>query len=233
MTDWTILISTVVCALIAGAVGLFSTYTSRYLDRKERHLNEHKDNFALIDRTLNEIRNKVWPFNYGYESPKLNHIKRISPESPKLSILGITLYNPEIGDKPEEFVKVDSGLYDDMNKHFKIIAEKLNKYEETVKKDGSEILKLMEELSERIYSEMYKSKLPVLKWTFDKGEKALLRDFKAQLEEQEYAGVIFLLVIRQEKSTWPQTFEIYERYGLYKGLNEIANKIRGGSEDKL
>ena len=187
----------------------------------------------MIDRTLKEIRNKVWPFNYCFESPRLNHIKRISPESPKLSILGITLYNPEIGDKPEEFVKVDSGLYDDMKKHFKIIAEKLNKYEETVKKDGSEILKLMEELSERIYSEMYKSKLPVLKWTFDKGEKALLRDFKGQVEEQEYAGIIFLLVIKQNENTWRQTRETYERYGLYTGLKEIADKIREGNEDKV
>ena len=62
MTDWTIVISTVVGAFIAGAVGLFSTYTSRYLDRRERYLNEHKGKFALIDRTLKEIRNIVWPF---------------------------------------------------------------------------------------------------------------------------------------------------------------------------
>ena len=91
----------------------------------------------------------------------------------------------------------------------------------------------MEELSERIYSEMYKSKLPVLKWTFDKGEKALLRDFKGQVEEQEYAGIIFLLVIKQNENTWRQTRETYERYGLYTGLKEIADKIREGNEDKV
>ena len=114
MTDRTIVFSTVVCSFISGAVVLFSTYTSRYLDRRKRHLNEHKDNFALIDRALKEIMNKVWLFNYRYESPRLNYIKWISPETPKLTILGITLYNPEIGDKPEELVKVDSGLYNEL-----------------------------------------------------------------------------------------------------------------------
>ena len=80
---------------------------------------------------------------------------------------------------------------------------------------------------------MYKSELPVLKWTFDKGEKALLRDFKGQVEEQEYAGIIFLLVVGQDENTWRQTKETYERYELYTGLKKIADKIRTGNEDEV
>ena len=233
MTDWTIIISTIVGALVAGLVGLFSTYMSRYLDRKERHLNEHKDNFALIGRAIDDLCNEIWPLYYGAEQLKLGHLKHISPESLRLGIIGVPLFNPKHGDNPEEIVRVDKDLYKDMSKHFNILTNKLEKYDGAMGKDGLEMSKLLVELSERIYSEMYVSEFPVLKWTFDKGGKALLRDFKDQLEEQEYAGVIFLLVIRQEKSTWPQTFELYERYGLYKGLNEIANKIRGESEDKV
>ena len=233
MTDWTVVISTLAGGFIAGIVGLFSTYTSRYLDRRERHLNEHKDNFALIDRALYKLKNKVWPFEYGWEYLKLDHVKHIPRDSPKLSILGITLSDPELGDEPEDFVMVDKGLYKDMNNHFKILAEKLKKYEETIKKDGSEISKFLEEISEEIYSEMYKSELQVLNWPFEKGEKALLRGFKGQAVEQEYAGIIFLLVVGQDENTWRQTKETYEKYGLYTGLKEIADKIRAGNEDKI
>lgn len=233
MTDWTLVISTIGGGFIAGIVGLSSTFISRYLDRRERHLNEHRDNFKIIDRAVTELRNEVWPFHYGAEMLKLGNPQyEVRLESIKYGILGISLFNPPEGNEPAEIIKVDKDLYRDMGNHFKSLANLIADFEESVKTDGIEISKLLHEISEEIYSEMYESKLSVLKWPFDSGERALLGDFKGRVEEQEYAGVIFLLVIEDERN-WPNKRRIYEQYGLYDGLKEIAYKVKNETGGKV
>lgn len=226
MVDWTIVISTISGGVIAGLVGLLSAYVSRYLDRRERHLIEHKDNFKLIERAITGLRNEAWPLHYGAKQLKLRHPEQgISPDLSKYGILGVSLFNPKIGDKPSEIVVVDEDLFRDINNHFRELSDQLSQFEEIIKTDGIEISNLLKEISDKIYSEFYKMDGQVLTWTFDKGEKVKPIDLNGRLEEQEYTGMIFLLVIGENPGSWRNTRSIYQRFNLLEPMQKVADRV--------
>lgn len=226
MIHWTTVISTVIGGFIAGIVGIFSALFARYLDRRERHLDEHKENFKIIDQVLVQLRDRVWPFHYGAEDLKLGHLEPLSDESLRYGILETMVLSQDGVESQRIYLKVDRELYYDIPKHFKELGRKLSEFEEWIKKDGLNLSVLLSKVSKAIYSDMYKSDLQVLRWTFDKGVKAYFRDLKGTLEEQEYAGVIFLILIKEDEKSWPNTRSTYEKFGLYNGLEIIAEDLR-------
>lgn len=226
LMDWTVVVSTIIGALIAGIVGIGSVYTSRYLDRRERHLNEHKDNFKNIDIAISQLRDNIWPLHYGQENLKLpNPEYHFTPESVRYGILGVSIFIPRGGGNQAEIVKVNKPLYGDITQHFKKLAEYLSTYEETIKTDGMNINELLYEISEKIYSELDGSEISLLNWPFKSDEKVQFKNLNNELAKQEYAGVIFLLVTGEDENTWPNTKSIYETYNLLGGLKRIADKV--------
>lgn len=236
MIQWTTIVSTILGGSIAGFIGIFSTLVARYLDRRERHLNEHKENFKIIDRALVELKNKVWPFHYGAENLKLGHTEPLSDESVRCGILGTMLISSdEDGSQARSFIvdKVDRELYYDIPRHFKDLGKKLREFDESIKKDGINLSILLSKVTEAIYSKMYESDFQVLKWPFDKGVKAYFRDLKGTLEEQEYSGIIFLILIGEDERSWPNMKNTYERVDLYNGLKKISECLRDEIADDL
>lgn len=234
MIDWSLIIATILGGFVAGVVGLYSAFVSRYLDRRERHLNEHKDNFKVIDKAITELRNEIWPFHYGAEMLKLGNPQyEVIPESIKYGILGISLFYPPEGNEPAEIIKVEKDLYKDMGKHFRNLANLIADFEESVKTDGIQISKLLHEISEKIYSDLYESDILLLKGPFARTGNASLKDLIGGIEEQDYAGVIFLFVIDEDENSWPNRKRAFTMYNLLNRLREIADKVKSQLRDKV
>ena len=71
MSIITSVIFTVIGGLVAGGVGYFATIVSLREQRKQKHLEEHKNNLNAVSKALDQIWGEVWPFGYGADKLKL------------------------------------------------------------------------------------------------------------------------------------------------------------------
>ncbi len=220
--------------LIAGLVGLTATYYSRYLDRKDRHLNDHKENLRIISKALTESINKIWPFHYGAEELKLgnpDYANRNYVVNPNL--LDVQIVSPLPDERAINVMMIDRILYRDMNKHFKELSKALDKYESFVKTKGVFVSNLLYQISVKIYDSMYKSEVEVLGWPFDNGVKIQFKELHGGPIEQDYAGIIFLFLIGVDELNWVNRVTMLKKYGLYDGLKQLSLEIKVGIEDKI
>lgn len=219
---------------IAGVVGLLSAYVSRHLDRRERHLSDHKANFRLVRSVLPELMSVVWPIRQSAEEMWLgNHLVPTSHVSVEYGVLGEVVTPPRWGNEPPELLKVDKILYYDMKNHFSSLFSALEQFNLGVKSKGIKLSVLLSEISNRIYSEMYESDFQVLAWTYNKNIKNLLRNLKGRGEEQEYAGSIFLFIIEEPEENWPNRIARLKQYNLYGGLKNIAETLKEEVKDEV
>ena len=65
------IVFTVLGGLIAGVVGLLSTYISLRAHRREKHLEEHKENLRSLKGALINGKSHLWPFTNGAEDISL------------------------------------------------------------------------------------------------------------------------------------------------------------------
>ncbi|OWP57517.1 MAG: hypothetical protein B2I17_00010 [Thermoplasmatales archaeon B_DKE] len=226
--------ATILGGVIAGLVGLAATYLSRYLDRRDRHLNDHKENFRIIVKALTESVNEIWPFHYGAEQLTLGNPEYMNPNiAINPSLLDVQIISPLPDQGAVNVMKIDRILYRDMNRHFKKLSKALEKYESFARGKGLELPALLYQISVKIYDAMYQSELEVLEWTYDRGVKTFFRNFKGKLEEQYYAGIIFLFLIGEDEPDWINRITTLKKYGLYEGLKQLSLDIRTGIEDKI
>ena len=67
----TSVIFTVLGGLVAGGVGYIAAVISLREQRKQKHLEEHKNNLLAVREALDQIRKDVWPFIGSAEELKL------------------------------------------------------------------------------------------------------------------------------------------------------------------
>ena len=220
--------------VIAGLVGLSATYLSRYLDRRDRHLTDHKENFRIISKALTESINRIWLFHYGAEELKLGNPEYANPNSTiHPSLLDVQIITPLPDERAINVMMIDRILYRDMNKHFKELSKALEKYELFVRTKGLELSTSLYEISVKIYNAMYQSELEVLEWPYDNGVKTHFKELHGGSVEQDYAGVIFLLLIGEDELEWPNRIATLKKYGLFEELKELSKKIKVGIEDEI
>ena len=92
---------------------------------------------------------------------------------------------------------------------------------------------MINEISGAIFRAMDESEFQVLEWTYDKGVKTLMCNLKERLEEQDYAGAIFLFAIEEAEENWPSRINVLKRYDLYDGLKETGLQVKKENEDKI
>jgi len=226
---------------IAGIVGVLTARHERSHRRKEAHLREHKKNFDAIQESLDSLKSQVWPLAAkGAENlalprrDKPQHIQQLR----SYSIKDYQRFQPVSGSAFNtgfKIVAIDEVLYSDMPKHFSDIVHQLGEIEKMVQTLGVRLDQLTYEVSAAVYNSMASSDLSVLKWTFDQGKSALLREIVSSNtnESQGYAGYLFLMVIGEDPANWPLGYAGLEKYGLVDGLKGFANKIRKESEAKV
>jgi hypothetical protein len=218
---------------LAGITGLLTSRYDRRLRRRDAHLREHKANFEVIQEALVQLRAMVWPLT-AKGSENLNLPKSDKPPS------SFRLKNYWIPDFQMIFEKtqyglpsnnvaittVDRVLYSDIDTHFPELAAQLAEVERLVRSDGVRLDEIVYRVSKAVYGEMASSDLPVLTFTFDRGQAAKLREIPDGLEGQSYAGWLFLLLIKEDPGRWPNDYGILTRYDLIEGLEKMATEIK-------
>jgi len=232
---------TILGGFIAGIVGFLSARYERSLRRREAHLRKHEKNFDAIQESLADLRSQIWPLTAkGAENLSLPRWDK-PPHKEQLREFQVTDYQrfEPISESPLstrfKLVTVDKVLYSDMPNHFPDIARRLNEIESIVRKDGVKLDELMFEVITAIWKSMAASNLTVLKWTFDQGKTAQLREIASSenIESRGYGGWLFLLLIREDRASWPMNYRDLERYRLLESLSGLAAKVKEENAEKV
>ncbi len=231
-------IATLLGGFLAGITGLLTgLFTSRYdrrLRRREAHRLEHKRNFETIQEALVSMKVEVWPLTAkGAENLMLPRWTKPASAA-RLKNYSIadfqlieTIGDGGLGPPNLKITTVDKVLYSDMGAHFADLSAQLAGIERSTRTDGVKIDTLQFLVSKAIYSAMASSDLSVLRYTFDQGKRATLRDIPLDgIEGQGYAGWLFLMLIGEDPGNWPNDYDSLKRYGLLGGLERLAGEIK-------
>lgn len=241
MSVITSVVFTVIGGLVAGGVGYFATIVSLREQRKQRHLEDHKNNLSAVSKALDQIWSEVWPFVYGAENLKLPkslfwNEKRVQNIEIKTEPIATELPNPFESDNRIIQVGIDQILYDDIPVHFPELHKLLDKTELEVKENGKQILKLLNSLSANIYEKLSGSDVDFPYWDGNKTVLKKFADLKNELIETDYGGMIFLFVIGEDEDNWPNRIRWLKSNNFYDEIRQLGQEIRnefGSDLDQL
>ena len=230
MSVITSVVFTVLGGLVAGGVGYFATIVSLREQRKQRHLEDHKNNLKDVSKALDQIWEDVWPFVYGADYLKLpqspfGNAKRVANLEIKNEPIVMELSNPFSGDDRTIQVGIDSILYDDIPSHFPELHELLEKTEREVKENGTEILRLLNSLSGNIYEKLVDSNIEFPYWDGSKTVSKKFADLRNETIETEYAGDMFLMVIGEDEDNWPKQVKWLKDNNVFDELWSLGEEI--------
>ena len=232
------IIFTVLGGLIAGVVGLSSTYVSLRAHRREKHFEEHKENLRLLESALRQGQSQLWPFTNGAESIKLSPKYEITPALDTginfiLNIL-VTKYSDN------NMYSVDSVLYKDIKNHFHNLWKMLTKTDKDIKENARTTFEKLNEISSSIYKSLNKNNPEV---TFRvrnmapnqiDGEKPKVMFNDTDEDGQcSVAGDVFLFAVKEDESSWPNKIRILKKIGLYNTLKNIGDAVSNEMKDEI
>ena len=232
------IIFTVLGGLIAGVVGLSSTYVSLRAHRREMHFEEHKENLRLLESALRQGQSQLWPFTNGAESIKLSPKYEITPALDTginfiLNIL-VTKYSDN------NMYSVDSVLYKDIKNHFHNLWKMLTKTDKDIKENARTTFEKLNEISSSIYKSLNKNNPEV---TFRvrnmapnqiDGEKPKVMFNDTDEDGQcSVAGDVFLFAVKEDESSWPNKIRILKKIGLYNTLKNIGDAVSNEMKDEI
>lgn len=234
---------TILGGLVAGMVGYVATMVSLREQRKQRHLEEHKENLRSVSKAIDQARDYVWPFVYGGDSLHL-------PKSPfgnekKLQNLQIqdveVVYTPiggvdSFSQQHNNYVQVgvDIILFEDIPAHFPKLSKLLIETEEDIKKNGIIILRLLNSLSKKIYDKLNNGDIdfPNLNPT-SPNEKVKFSELNDDSIKSDYAGSVFLMVIGEDEDNWPNKSRFLRNNQTYDQLRKLSNEVEKENTDDL
>ena len=231
-------VPTLLGGFLAGLTGLLTVlFGSRYdrrLKRREAHRLEHYVNFEIIRKALMELKAEVWPLTAkGAEYLMLPRWDQ-PPSATRLRIYSITDFrlvetigSGGVGPPNLKITTVDKVLYSDIGAHFPDISTQLDQIVLWTRTKGVKIDELQFQVSKSIYEAIASSDLPVLRFTFDQGKKANLKEIPLDsMEQRGYAGWLFLLLIGEDPGNWPNDYSSLKKYGLLVGLEKLAGEVK-------
>lgn len=241
MSVITSVVFTVIGGLVAGGVGYFATIVSLREQRKQRHLEDHKNNLSAVTKAIDQISTEVWPFVYGAENLKLpkphfGNEKRAVNIQIKTEPIAMEIIDPYSNDNRIIQMGIDQILYDDMPVHFPELHKLLDKTELEVKDNGKQILKLLNSLSANIYEKLSGIDVDFPYWDGNKTVLKKFADLKNELIETDYGGMIFLIVIGEDEDNWPNRIRWLKSNNFYDEIRQLGQEIRnefGSDLDQL
>ena len=241
MSVITSVVFTVIGGLVAGGVGYFTTIVSQREQRKQKHLDEHKNNLKALSKALDQIWGEIWPFVYGAEGLKLpkspfGNEKIVQNIEIKTEPIAMELTNPFESDNRIIQVGIDQILYDDIPIHFPELHKLLDRTEVEVKENGKKILNLLNSLSAKIYEKLFNSDMDFPYWDGTKTVLKKFADLKNEAIETDYGGIIFLIVIGEDEDNWPNKVIWLKSNNFYDEIRQLGEEIRnefGSDLDQL
>ena len=223
---------TILGGLVAGMVGYFATMVSLREQRKQRHLKEHEENLRTVSRALDQIIKEVWIFVFAADEikvprPTFGNEKRVQNMQIKSEPIGFDVSGPFSENGHVIQVGIDTILYYDITKHFPLLSKLLAKTETEVRKDGVQILQLLNSLSEKIYEKLGTSNIEFPSWIKTVPEsKIKFSELYNESIESNYAGSLFLMVIGEDEKNWPNKLTYLKCNGLYDGFKKLSYDIK-------
>lgn len=229
---------TIIGGLVAGVIGYFATIVSLREQRKQRHLDEHKNNLKAVKKALDQVLAEAWLFVSGTDQlklpkPQFGDEKSIANIEIMSEPIIMDISNPFSGGPPIVQFGINTKLYDDIPAHFPHLYKLLKQTEQEVRDKGPVALRLLNELSSLIYRKMEMSGID---FPYSDGSRILFkkfRDLNNGMVETDYAGSIFLMVLDQEEDSWPNKARWLKINNIYEVLNELAEEIRKEFGDNL
>ena len=234
-------IFTIVGGLVAGGIGYFATLLDLRAKRKEKHLEDHKNNLNTVSKALDRVWTDVWISVYGADNLKLPR----SPFGNYKWIKGIEIEKVPVEmnlpaslseySKPIQ-LGINSALYEDIPAHFTELSRLLQKTEEEVRNNGTQILSLLNSLSEIIYKKLENSDFDFPYWDGNKTVTKKFIDLKNSVLESDYAGSIFNIVFGEDEDNWPNKLRWLESNSIYDKFKQFAQEVKidyGKNLDKL
>lgn len=228
------IIFTMLGGLVAGIVGISSTYISLRAHRTEKHLEEHKENLRLLKSALINSKSRFWPFTDGSKNLSLDK------EYPVDDILetGINIItNRSVSDPGNgEFYLVDMILYKDIKNHFAALWNKLEKIDRDIKEKGKIVYEDINKISKSVYDKLNKENPYIIELLSNLngritgyGDEITVK-FRFNDAEDDYqlyiAGVVFLFAIKDEENSWIKginSLNYKDSYGVYRDIGNAIN----------
>src|SRR3989442_5282347 len=192
-------------AAIAGLVGLLAARYERRLVRRERHLEEHKENLGVIAESLQDLLVRLWP--------PLRNPENFQPSegfSPDLKAMwegySITDYRRIIGQEHGyQVLFIDDTLFRDIARHFPGLQDQLAAVDGMARTEGAKLNGLMFGLVDAIFAAMRTRTIPPLYPGNEPFNTSML------------AAVTFHLLVGTDKKEWPS------RYSQLKASTALAD----------
>ena len=224
------IVFTVLGGLIAGVVGLLSTYISLRAHRREKHLEEHKENLRSLKGALINGKSHLWPFTNGAEDISLPTKYEISSVLDTGISFIISSLVPVYSD--DNLYSVDKVLYKDIKNHFPKLFNRLIKTDNNIKENARTIYKELNKISLSIYGNLNKIN-PDISLMYPKAAPKESSDgitklrFNEAIDYYQYfvAGDVFLFAIKENEDAWPRGIKYLKQIGLYSVFKNIGDAV--------
>ena len=232
ITDWLIIIGTIIGAFISGLIGFLTTRYDRRLVRKEYHLDKHKENLEVLKGSLIELKYDIYPYTRIGQKEDSFVTRNYSVNELFWKNYSIIDYFQVITDKngSETYYSVNQKLLSDMEKHFKETFELLNEIKKDSREAGLKVNKLLSEIFKIIYDRI--DHIPVLVREIA-NDQGLTVTIPNSGNERYYATAILNVVLDTDRAEWPNMSNFLETNKLMPGLKPISDSVKLNAKSKI
>lgn len=232
-------LSVLIGALIAGLVGLIASLVSSWygdlLNRRREHLQRHKENLELIKEVCYDVLKDAFPpwklgglesfgtpwlGKYGMPAEEDRKVK-IESELAKLAVFDVTKYllSYTRDDGSTVLTSAKVILRSDLKNHFKDLSDSIDGYEILIRTKGFNLLNDYYIFSDKIYDDLAK-----VGYT---SRNALKAGPTPPLYIEDAARIVFNLTLDFEISKWPNTYRFYNSIPTERDkLLTLAGKLK-------
>ena len=225
-----LLIRIIPAFVIGGVVGLLSTYISLRAHRREKHLEEHKENLRSLKGALINGKSHLWPFTNGAEDislPTKYEISSVLDTGISFIISNLVPVYTE-----DNVYSVDKVLYKDITNHFPKLFNRLIKTDNNIKENARTIYKELNKISLSIYRNLNKIN-PDISLMYPNAAPKESSDgisklrFNEAIDYYQYfvAGDVFLFAIKENEDAWPRGIKYLKQIGLYSVFKNIGDAV--------
>ena len=232
------IIFTVLGGLIAGVVGLSSTYISLRARRREKHFEEHKENLRALKGALNNGKSLIWPFKNPVEDTSMPLQYEINPKLDNgIDFIISEWVHTYLDDK---IYDVDQVLYKDIKNHFPKLFGKLMRADKDIKENAGFVFKDLNKISLSIYRHLKKYNPDITAMWPNSAPKAvtgetskLIFNSAHDFCQQFVAGDVFLFAIKEDESNWPNAINFLKKIELYNTFKNIGDAVNNEMKEEI
>ncbi len=146
----------IIGALIAGIIGVATTFYDRKLSRKQKHLEDLQRQLGIISMVVNDAIGLFRPFRFSEDTRCPIRGPGSIPNTYPLETYDIGTHQVIHTVGKETIAEIpNKTLYEDFNHHFPELSGCLNSWQHKVRTDGPKILNAYYDICDALYKDTY------------------------------------------------------------------------------